>query len=529
MLISKSYLFVLVVAFTSICSLLSLNKYFSLNGYFSTSFSEKIVTIFYSTCLDTISLSFLRMVCLVTRVVFLYSEVYIETYKNKKFFSLTLTFFLFMVVLSTSRAFMNLIIGWDGLGISSLLLIMFYPNKITLFNSFLTFFFNRVGDIFFLIFFCLFLESYTLFFYLNNLEVGFILFLFFLGLITKRAQIPFSSWLPAAMSAPTPISAIVHSSTLVTAGIFVFFKFHYFFWSTYIFRALIFIRIFTFLLGGLLGVLELDLKKIVAFSTMRQIRIILFFISVSLFSLASIHTFGHALFKTLLFCGCGVLFMWKYRDQLSISLGSSLNTMRLRVLFICRIYSIRGLVFSSSFFTKDLVMELLLERKNSYLFLFLLLGRSITIIYRSKIYKCICSKPALKNFGCYKSHHFLFLFLFVLGSVSLIKLFIEYSLISNFPLLEKYQVLLLNVIIISFFLMNIKSKFIIYLRREILFLKNFFFRVNSKIFDEKLIIIFQSDSFLFKPRLFGVTNLIWENSSSKFWVYPFIFLFFFFI
>lgn len=306
---SKISYFILSFSFINFFFLVNRNFFLRFCSYFSFSLEEKIYPLFFSLRIDQISFLFITIVCFVTTLVFFYSEVYIETYNNKKFFFITLSFFFSIRVLSSRGSLINLIIGWDGLGISSLLLIMFYPNKISFFNSFLTFFFNRLGDIFFLIFFCYYLMNLNVVFYFSKDFQYVILLIFFLCLLTKRAQYPFSSWLPAAISAPTPISAIVHSSTLVTAGIFIFFKFSIFFDECNILILLLILRVITFILGGFLGVIELDLKKIVAFSTIRQIRIILFFISTNFLSLGLCHTFYHALFKTLLFCGCGFIFL----------------------------------------------------------------------------------------------------------------------------------------------------------------------------------------------------------------------------
>lgn len=308
LIFSKIFFFIFSLFFVTFLWFFNLITFNSLRRFFYFSLDEKVLFSLLGFSFDYISLFFIIIVSVVTCLVFLYSEVYIELYNNKKFFFLTLLFFFFIRFLSLGRGAINIIIGWDGLGISSLLLIIFYPNKITFFNSLLTFFFNRLGDLIFITFFCFFLIDYRSFFFFSNVRNFYIIFVFFLCLLTKRAQFPFSSWLPAAMSAPTPISAIVHSSTLVTAGILLFFKFYSFFMGSRIFLFLMIFSLITFILGGFLGTIELDLKKIVAFSTIRQIRIILFFI-VTRISLAFFHTFGHALFKTLLFCSCGILFL----------------------------------------------------------------------------------------------------------------------------------------------------------------------------------------------------------------------------
>lgn len=525
MIFYKSYIFIFSLALSFFFFLLNFYYYFSIRGNFSFSFDEKIISFFSRINLDKISFIFIIIVCFVTRLVFLYSEVYIETYKNKKFFFLTLSFFLFIGILSLRGRFINLIIGWDGLGVSSLLLIMFYPNKITLFNSFLTFFFNRLGDIFFIIFFCYCLRYYRIFFHLNNFFSYYLLFIFFLGLITKRAQIPFSSWLPAAISAPTPISAMVHSSTLVTAGIFVFFKFSYLFFNLGIIDYLVYLSIFTFLLGGFLGIIEKDLKKIVAFSTIRQIRIVLLFISFNLFSLSFLHTLGHAFFKTLLFCACGSIFLWKYRDQISFNLRRRKNFLSFSFFFLVRIYSIRGVIFSSSFYTKDLVLEILLESKEFFLFLFLILGRIFTVLYSVKIFDSLSFNFYKNSFSSIKIFHFFFLLFFSWILIFFLKFFLEISFIRNFCNISSINVFLLNFLILSYFFFSFKiSKNLLYFSSEILFLKNFSFGFNRKLINEFKLKVINSDFFFFKPRNFRLVNLRFNMNTSKFWIFPLIFI-----
>lgn len=225
------------------------------------------------------TMAFIFVVGMVCSLVFNYSTFYLREYNNFKFFYLTFLFFSSMILLVTRNRIINIMLGWDMLGISSLCLIMFYPNKNTLFNSFLTLMYNRLGDVLLIVTFCAMISSQVSF--LSSLSVNplYSCLLIFLCTFTKRAQIPISSWLPAAISAPTPISAMVHSSTLVKAGIFLVFisldSFHHmnFIWF------LLSISLLTFLRGGFLARIDLDFKKIVAFSTISQVSLILVMLS----------------------------------------------------------------------------------------------------------------------------------------------------------------------------------------------------------------------------------------------------------
>lgn len=132
-------------------------------------------------------------------------------------------------------------------------------------------------------------------------------FLVVLAAITKRAQIPFSSWLPAAIAAPTPVSALVHSSTLVTAGVYLLIRFRFLLNNSTIFYALLLFGNLTIFMAGLGANYEMDLKKIIALSTLRQLGLIMGILSLGFYKMAFFHLLTHALFKALLFLCAGVL------------------------------------------------------------------------------------------------------------------------------------------------------------------------------------------------------------------------------
>jgi len=126
-----------------------------------------------------------------------------------------------------------------------------------------------------------------------------------IAVLTKRAQIPFSSWLPAAMVAPTPISALVHSSTLVTAGLYLYIRFRVFFENFLFNFILLFLSTLTILISGVRARMEVDLKKIIAFSTLRQLGLIIGILSLGFYKLGFFHLLIHSLFKSLIFLCIG--------------------------------------------------------------------------------------------------------------------------------------------------------------------------------------------------------------------------------
>lgn len=333
---------------------------------------------------DLRSATFLGMLFLVSCLVFLYAEAYMSHYNNKKFGALVLIFVSSMVTLSLRDSPLLMFIGWDGLGLFSICLIMFYPNKVTIYNSVLTIYFNRLGDVVLIFGICIFFyASNTISISLGGLSYYFLSILIICAL-TKRAQFPFSSWLPAAISAPTPVSAIVHSSTLVTAGIYLVVKLNYIISLNGLLSVLFFIRMATFLLGGFIANLETDFKKIVAFSTISQIRIIILFCRAAFVELGLAHIFLHALFKTLLFCCAGLFFLGYIRDQFFYKTAPLPNRETLLLFLFLSIFRITGYLFSSSFYTKDMFIENFYSLSRLFL-VFFLVGSCLTLFYCIKI------------------------------------------------------------------------------------------------------------------------------------------------
>jgi len=213
-----------------------------------------------------------------------------------------------LMVIRVSRIFI-LILGWDGLGVVSFFLITYYQNQSSLVAGIFTLLINRLGDCFFV------LSILTIFGHHSNQEgllwgspwdSRFLGLLLVLTFMTKRALFPFSPWLPIAMAAPTPISALVHSSTLVTAGLYLIIRHsHIIYASRGLTQIVLLIRIFTSLYAGINSIFEVDLKKMVALSTLRHLGFIGIAFRAGLVNLAFFHMLAHALFKSLLFMSLG--------------------------------------------------------------------------------------------------------------------------------------------------------------------------------------------------------------------------------
>jgi NADH-ubiquinone oxidoreductase chain 5 len=128
--------------------------------------------------------------------------------------------------------------------------------------------------------------------------------------MTKSAQIPFSAWLPAAIAAPTPVSTLVHSSTLVTAGVYVLYRFSGLI-SLELIVVLIFFSIITLIIAGLRAILEVDIKKVIALSTLRQLGVMILAISLGIKIIALFHLVVHAFFKALIFMCVGAVIFYR--------------------------------------------------------------------------------------------------------------------------------------------------------------------------------------------------------------------------
>jgi NADH-ubiquinone oxidoreductase chain 5 len=174
--------------------------------------------------------------------------------------------------------------------------------------------------------------------------------------VTKRAQIPFSSWLPIAMAAPTPVSSLVHSSTLVTAGVFLLIRFNRVILSSSIY--LLVLRGITLLIAGIMANFEWDLKKLIALSTLRQLGFIVFSYSIGLVFFSFFHLMRHALFKASLFMRSGVIIhsidnRQEFRNSGLFTQVKPLLSMAVVVCLLC----LCGFPFTSGFYSKDLILD----------------------------------------------------------------------------------------------------------------------------------------------------------------------------
>lgn len=217
--------------------------------------------------------------------------------------------------------------------------------------------------------------------------MGLISALVVLAAITRSAQIPFSSWLPAAMAAPTPVSALVHSSTLVTAGVYLLIRFSpsFGFWLNVF---LLLVSGLTIFMAGLGANFEYDLRRIIALSTLRQLGLIIITISIGLSGLAFFHLLTHALFKALLFmCAGGVIHSIGDSQDIRFIGGLSICIPFTSSCLMVANFALCGIPFLSGFYSRDFILEMFSMRYvNTFGFFLLFLSTGLTVCYSFRLF-----------------------------------------------------------------------------------------------------------------------------------------------
>lgn len=296
-----------------------------------------------------------------------------------------------------------LLIGWDGLGLVSFLLVIYYQNHKSCAAGMITALTNRIGDVILLvsISWAFSIDSWSIF-YLNSHNTNPLIWLtIIVAAITKRAQTPFSAWLPAAIAAPTPVSALVHSSTLVTAGVFLLFRFHPLLSTSQLyFKRLILIASITILIAGMIAIAEIDIKKIIALRTLRQLGVIIFSLSANIPDLAFLHLITHALFKACLFICAGNLIHIHHHSQDLRLIGNSnpQSPVTARCITVANL-ALCALPFIAGFYSKDVIIESSFARGiNILVFSIILLATFLTAAYSIRLTKFVFLSP-IPNFS----------------------------------------------------------------------------------------------------------------------------------
>nr|QNG56386.1 NADH dehydrogenase subunit 5 [Macrohyliota sp. 1 MJ-2020] len=343
--------------------------------------------------LDWMSLLFMSFVLFISSMVIYYSKEYMENEKFiNRFILLVVMFVLSMMLLIISPNLISILLGWDGLGLVSYCLVIYYQNMKSYNAGMLTALTNRIGDVALLMCIAWMMNygSWSYIYYLElmkfDYEMKFISFLILLAAMTKSAQIPFSSWLPAAMAAPTPVSSLVHSSTLVTAGVYLLIRFNYCFCEN-LKMILLFFACLTMFMSGLGANFEFDLKKIIALSTLSQLGLMMSILALNEYKLAFFHLLTHALFKALLFMCAGNIIHNMNNCQDIRYMGNIVNYMPITCSFLnISNLSLCGIPFLSGFYSKDLIVEIMsMQYLNVFIYMIFYISIGLTVCYSLRL------------------------------------------------------------------------------------------------------------------------------------------------
>nr|YP_010046563.1 NADH dehydrogenase subunit 5 [Coquillettidia linealis]QPJ78442.1 NADH dehydrogenase subunit 5 [Coquillettidia linealis] len=356
--------------------------------------SLQSVSIVMTFLFDWMSLMFMSFVLLISSLVIFYSTQYMSADFNiNRFILLVLMFVMSMMMLIISPNLISILLGWDGLGLVSYCLVIYFQNVKSYNAGMLTALSNRIGDVALLLAIAWMLNygSWNYIFYLElmkmNMEMVIIGGLVMLAAMTKSAQIPFSSWLPAAMAAPTPVSALVHSSTLVTAGVYLLIRFQILLIDNWLGQGLLLISGLTMFMAGLGANFEFDLKKIIALSTLSQLGLMMSILALGAYKLAFFHLLTHALFKALLFMCAGVIIHnvknaqdIRFMGSLSMSMPLTGCCFNIANLALC------GMPFLAGFYSKDLILEMVsMSYINFFSFFLFFFSTGLTVCYSFRL------------------------------------------------------------------------------------------------------------------------------------------------
>jgi len=330
--------------------------------------------------IDFLSAIMISMVTLVSFLVQFYSIGYMKNDKSvAKFFSYLSLFTFFMIFLVSSGNLLQLYFGWEGVGLCSYLLIGFWYHKNVAREAALkAFIVNRIGDLFLVLgIILIYLTFNSINFneiFLNienvsnqsvkffNLEFNIItiicLFLL-LGAMGKSAQLGLHTWLPDAMEGPTPVSALIHAATMVTAGVFLICKMSIFFnYSVVASNIVIFIGALTAIFAATVAITQNDIKRIIAYSTCSQLGYMFIAAGLSLYNVAIFHLITHSFFKALLFLGAGSVIHSLHNEKDIKKMGGLWKKIPLTyILMLIGSLSLSGIPFFSGYFSKEIIIN----------------------------------------------------------------------------------------------------------------------------------------------------------------------------
>ena len=319
---------------------------------------------------DSLTVSMLIPVLIISSLVHIYSIGYMShDPHNQRFFSYLSLFTFMMIILVTANNFLLMFVGWEGVGVCSYLLVSFWFTRIAAnqssMSAFLT---NRVGDCFltlgmFTIIWTFGNLDYSTVFslapYINENAITIIGICLLIGAMAKSSQIGLHVWLPLAMEGPTPVSALIHAATMVTAGVYLLMRSSPLIeYSSTVLIICLWIGSVTTVFSSLIGLFQQDIKKVIAYSTMSQLGMMVIAVGLSSYNLALFHLVNHAFYKGLLFLGAGAVIHAVADNQDFRKYGGLLAFLPLTytVMLIASL-SLVAFPFMTGFYSKDFILE----------------------------------------------------------------------------------------------------------------------------------------------------------------------------
>ena len=350
--------------------------------------------------IDQLSLMMVMIITGIGSLIHLYSIGYMSHDKGfYKFFTYLNLFIFSMLLLVMGSNYLILFIGWEGVGLCSYLLIGFwYENQEYGKAARKAFIMNRIGDLGLLI--GIFMIAYQTNavdylsvaqnsgrFELDGIIIIFITASLFIGAVGKSAQIPLFTWLPDAMAGPTPVSALIHAATMVTAGIYLVVRSNFLYsLAPTTLNGILFIGLLTALVAAFIGLRQNDIKKVLAYSTVSQLGFMFVALGVGAYTTAMFHLMTHAFFKALLFLGSGsVIHAMSGEQDMRFMGGLKKKIPITHITFFIGTLAISGFPFLSGMISKDEILTNVYS-KNPLLWIVLFIVAAMTAIYMFRMY-----------------------------------------------------------------------------------------------------------------------------------------------
>nr|YP_011017745.1 NADH dehydrogenase subunit 5 [Heterosiphonia pulchra]WQF69568.1 NADH dehydrogenase subunit 5 [Heterosiphonia pulchra] len=372
--VSISMIFSLLAFFE--ISIANTKIFFSLSPWF---FSE-IVHVYWSFLFDKLTSVMLIVITIISTLVHIYSVSYMSMDPHMpRFMAFLEIFTFFMLMLVTADNIIQLFLGWEGVGLASYLLINFWFTRLAANRSAIkAIILNRIGDFGLLLAILAILATFKSFnyftifslvpfiindtIYILGMECNILTFIgicLFIGAIGKSAQLGLHTWLPDAMEGPTPVSALIHAATMVTAGIFLVIRFSPLIeYSEITLALLILIGAITTFFAAMAGTFQHDLKKVIAYSTCSQLGYMVFCCGLSNYNLSIFHLTNHAFFKALLFLSAGSVIHALSDEQDMRRMGSIIKYLPTTYsLMLIGTLALIGFPFLTGFYSKDVILE----------------------------------------------------------------------------------------------------------------------------------------------------------------------------